>query len=505
MALFDFKFDKFKLFDMIGYKPHSGQMEIHHDTSRYKIGRCGRRFGKTVLQPCDKIDKVLTPGTKGWIMAPDYETGERSFRIFWDIIFGGSLFPDSQIKKLVYKCPKKVYNATQGQMHLSIIWKHDKAILNPQLDINPSPSEIIVKSANSPAGNVGEELDWLIMEEVGKMQNSMAMWERLLRMCITSRYGDVVMFSTAYGGVSDLFDYMFDMGMNPRNTEYKSWQFSTLTNPYWSKEPEKELADLKKMSPEAYAEQVLGERVNYAGRFYKEYNADKNLANIEFDPDSITYRSWDFGYRHPALGWFQINKKDQVCWLYTFIGANLDDVDFVLIGKYLSGQCQWNKLPMSTREIIRRENLVPFIPVNKNLIFEDMCDAAGTQEKSSAGSAINIMKAHKIYPKYIAEKTKNTEIEPESITIARNLLKIRPDGNPSLLIDFNNYLAKEMFQFLSFEEKRDGSTTHKFVRDGWYEHVADVLKYFCLNQMKWILYSNKRNTKIRTINYVRGN
>ena len=487
--------DKFKLFDIIGYTPHIGQKEFHLHPARFKTLRCGRRAGKTTCGPIDKIHIIMTPGSRGWIVAPDYRSGEKEYRVIRDALFGGQLFPKSQIKQFIFKTVKNTNNPTQGQMHLSIIWKFDPAFKpeNKHLNMSTSPSEILVISADNEGGSLGEEIDWLVMAEVGQLTDSLNYWEQYLRMSLTSRYAEAVFPSTSYGGKSELLDYMFDMGQDSRNKEYKSWQWPSYINPGWSPEPEKELAELRKMSTEAYAEQVLGERVNYAGRFYKEFNSEIHIADLKFDPYLPVYRSWDFGYRHPAIGWFQINKRDQVCWLYSYLGTNLDDIDFIWIGKYLSGQV--NQLPFCVREIIKKEGLFPFIPKSETVVFEDMCDAAGTQVKSSDDSAIQCMYSQGIYPRYQAEKTQKDEREPESIGIVRNLLKIRDNGEPNLLVDKKNTLACGMFKELTFENRHDGINL-KFKRDGFYEHIADDFKYFCLNKMKYSLYTDAKHAKM---------
>ena len=338
---------------------------------------------------------------------------------------------------------------------------------------------------------LGEELDWIVMAEVGELHSSLALWDRYLRMTLSSRNGEAVFPSTSYGGASELLNMMYDLGNDPKNKEYKSWQWASFINPFWSKQPEKELEELKKMSPDAYAEQVLGDRVTYAGRFYKEFNSEKQVNTVKLDVVGRLFRSWDFGYRHPCIGWFQINKRDQVCWLYTYLGTNLDDIDLVLIGKYLTGERTFRSLPINVRDIIKTDDLYPLVPPKEVLEVFDVCDAAGTQEHSSADSAIKVMRSQGIHPRYEAEKTQQGEREPESIGIARNLLKIRPNGEAGFIVDVDNKLAIEMFKGLSYEERKDGVPTHKFRREGHYEHVADVFKYFCLNVMKYTLYTTK--------------
>ncbi|MFH1644899.1 MAG: hypothetical protein ABIB11_00600 [Candidatus Omnitrophota bacterium] len=498
-------YPKEELFKIIGYKPNKGQQEFHDSPARFKTLRCGRRAGKTTGGPMEVIDLICTPGSRGWIVAPDYRLGEKEFRVVWDAIFGGQLFPDTKLKHLVHGRPlKKAFNTTQGQMHLSIIWKFDDAIVYPNRELTPLPSEILVLSGGSEASLVGDELDWIIMAEVGKLENSLAIWNRYLRMTLASRRARAIFPSTSYGGKSELLTMMFDLGQDPRNTNYESWQWPSYINPFWAADEDEELEDLKNLTEEEYAEQILGNEGNYAGRFYKTFTIDNHITDLVLDPVSTMYRSWDFGYRHPCIGWFQKNKRDQVCWLWTYLGTDLDDIDLAYIGKYLTGEIDVKFIPLNVQEIIAREKLFPFVPYGEVLDIVDVCDAAGTQQKSSADSAINVLHSQNIYPRYTAEKTRNSEKEPESIGIARNLLKIRNNGEPNLLVDKYNFIAKNMFLNLSYEEKRDGIPTHKFKRDGLHEHSADVFKYFCLNVMRYSLYTDKKQNQLsrELISYV---
>jgi hypothetical protein len=57
----------------------------------------------------------------------------------------------------------------------------------------------------------------------------------------------------------------------------------------------------------------------------------------------------------------------------------------------------------------------------------------------------------------------------------------------NLIIDAENNLGINMFRNLAYEKKMDGSTSYKFKREGYYEHVHDQYKYFVMHTMKELL------------------
>src|SRR5262245_1393838 len=44
-----YNIDKFKFFDLVGYRPHPKQALFHKSQARFKIPICGRRFGKSQM------------------------------------------------------------------------------------------------------------------------------------------------------------------------------------------------------------------------------------------------------------------------------------------------------------------------------------------------------------------------------------------------------------------------------------------------------------------------
>jgi hypothetical protein len=494
-------YTKKEVFNFIGYKPFYEQWLVHNSKARFKTVRSGRRLGKSILAAMDNFDLIYTPNTRGWIVAPTYNLGEKEWRYIIDALYGGPSFPQSQLKHLILDTIKKSDNLTQGQMYLKILWKPIKIkgwTEKQTLAYFSKPTEILVKSYEKGIESLwGEEIDWAIASEGAKMKREV--WERGLRMTLTSRQGRLIIPSTSADG-SDLMDEFYQKGQQRTEPNYASWEFPAYCNPHWAENIEEEIEECKRnMTLEAFEEQVLGKRVHYTGRYYKEFDSQKHIAPLNLDRSREVHRSWDFGYRHPAIGWFQINRKDQIHWLYTYLGTDMDDLDIALMGKYLSGEIPYKALPLNypvagvkIQNIIKKEGLIPFIKSENKMEFYDYCDASGTQYKSSTGSAIAILNGMGIDPYYTAEKIHMDEDEPPSIQIVRATLKIRPNGDPNLLIDVNNTLASNMFRNLAYEKKQDGSKSHKYKKEGYHEHSHDLYKYFVLHTFKYLLVSSQR-------------
>ena len=83
-------------FDFIDYQPHSGQNLLHFppkgnyhpkdnpDGVRFTVACCGRRFGKSHSAAREAEVYLTQPGKTIWIVAPNYATSEKIFRLVYE-------------------------------------------------------------------------------------------------------------------------------------------------------------------------------------------------------------------------------------------------------------------------------------------------------------------------------------------------------------------------------------------------------------------------------------
>lgn len=496
----------------IGYKPHAGQKHVHDSNARFKTIRSGRRWGKSLVAAMDVMPLICTPGSRGWIVAPSYSLGEKEWRYIWDALFAGPTFPNSALKQYMCKTERKTNNPVQGQMFLKFCWAYDIAFKYPERGLEPKPVEIIVKSFENPSSLLGDELDWIILSEGAWFRQWL--WEQFLEQTLTSREGRMILPSTS-SAVSDFMDRFFKLGQNPAEPDYYSREAPSFENPYWAPNVEAEkarylhLVETDQMSLEAYEEQVLGKKVNYTGRYYTDFRANIHIQEVEVDYLKTCYRSWDFGYRHPCIIWAQVNKKDQLLLLHTYLGSDIDDDDLCWMGLFLSGVLlvdltgkfyrinQFTNLreymPDSVYKRVVRENITPFF--DKQMEFKDFSDAyGGVQEKNKRGSSIKIMGLYGLYPRYKFERKRNDETQPESVQIIKADLKLRQNKEPNMIVNKQNTLMSEMFRNLSYEKKKDGTKPKKYEKDGYYEHPHDCLRYLSMHIRQHVLYKYNQLT-----------
>ena len=119
-----------KFWNLIGYKPTKNQLAIHDSTARFRINISGRRAGKSWSAAKEIEPWILSPGTRGWIVAPTYELADKIARIVKEDLL------------LKLKLPIAAKKEINGQLYYFKV-----AGLN---------SELWVKSADAPDSLIGE-------------------------------------------------------------------------------------------------------------------------------------------------------------------------------------------------------------------------------------------------------------------------------------------------------------------------------------------------------------
>ena len=170
-------------------------------------------------------------------------------------------------------------------------------------------------------------------------------------------------------------------------------------------------------------------------------------------PYKHIFRFWDFGYRHPACLFAQINNEDQLVVLNEMFGSD------IVIHEFGKSVKRFTKANYPGWEV------------------EDFCDPAGKfKSDKMQKTTIDILHTLDIYPRH-----KNSAVQ-EGITQIRALILTREDGSPGLLIDRN---CKILIDGFLGGYVRD-EVTDEPVKDGFYEHSMDALRYGVVN-----LFSNK--------------
>ena len=82
-------------FNFIDYKPHAGQLRLHNppngefdynknpNGARFIVACCGRRWGKSHSAAKEAEIVLSKPDQRVWIVAPNYGTSEKIFRIIF--------------------------------------------------------------------------------------------------------------------------------------------------------------------------------------------------------------------------------------------------------------------------------------------------------------------------------------------------------------------------------------------------------------------------------------
>ncbi|MCK5600505.1 terminase family protein [Candidatus Pacearchaeota archaeon] len=253
---------------------------------------------------------------------------------------------------------------------------------------------------------------------------------------------------------------------------------------HWSKHPERD-ALWAKEARKAYLtqedwdrEQELSFVVGAGRRCYPSFSMALHVQNFEEIgikpiPGQPIYRCWDFGYMHPACVWWQFSPTGQVLVFAEMLGTEIMLTDWVpLITRYSEekfGKDQW---------------------------YIDWVDDAGNQTKDTATSknekrSIDVLKGYGLRPKSKLRRKKDL------LDMVRSLLKPRPDGQPSLIIDSECGCYTQ--KYYGDEPRRESVLIDGFAggyvldsrklpggnlivldepfKDGWYDHLQNCLEY----------------------------
>ena len=280
---------KKKWFKAIDYNPHAGQVEYHFNDARFKIAVCGRRFGKSTMSAKDMEPELFKPNSFYWIIGPNYDLGEKEFRIIWDdLMVRRGLIHDKRIKRS--------YNVKSGSMFLEFPWR----------------TRLEVRSAQYPESLVGEGLDGAILAEAAKHKRDT--WERYIRPALSDKRGWAD-FTTTPEGQNWLYS-LYQFGQNPDFEDYKSWRFPAWMNTevYPGGEDDDEIQLIKRTtSYEWFLQEIAADFTAFVGKIYSEWEEEHHVKKVTFNPDWPNYIGFDWGYVNPlAAIEFQVSPDDTI-------------------------------------------------------------------------------------------------------------------------------------------------------------------------------------------------
>jgi hypothetical protein len=304
---------KTRLFeDTFGYSPHAGQRDLHNHRGRFKVVRCGRRWGKTFFGGHEMATRLLTPSpfnsslpSMGWVVGPNYTDAEKEFRIIYD---------DMRKMGVDKEAIRFVNNADSGSLHIKTAWG----------------SECVGKSAQHPEKLVGEGLDWVLMVEAGRHKR--ATWGQYIRPALSDRRGETI-FSGVPEGKSDnsLLYALYERGQSVRFPNWHSWKRPSWTNdiifPGGRTDPEILEAE-EDLTKDEFDRQYGAEFTDKTGLVMKEYDDDIHLGDFDYEPGWPLYMAVDFGFTNPFVVLFiQVGPWGDIRVIREFRRQQLDTVE----------------------------------------------------------------------------------------------------------------------------------------------------------------------------------
>lgn len=303
------------IFREANYTPHRGQIPFHVSQARFRVGSCGRRFGKSVLGGHElDIEAMATRAhlayleemglrREFWIVGPNYSDSEKEFRVHYNSLKAMG-FP--------FDKPGTYNNPHGGDMHISMYG--GKYIVSAM-------------SAAHPESLVGEGLAGVIMAEAAKQKEST--WSKYVRPMLADFKGWGIFTSTPEG--KNWFYDLWNDGQDITNPDWESWRFPAWLNPHvyplgatdaqvrtlraaldeggfdWRRLVKRlgidpEVASLVRDMTDASFDQEIGADFNtMAGRVFSDFDEEIHVSDFNYNPAWETYACTDYGFTNPFV------------------------------------------------------------------------------------------------------------------------------------------------------------------------------------------------------------
>ena len=416
---------KEKWFDFMGYNPHFGQSKLHFPnkaTARFFVMVCGRRFGKTTASAMEATYYASQPNKRIWLVGLSYDKADLMFREVW--------------QKMVIGHSNDIIRASEKERVIKFKWG----------------TTVEAKSADNPDSLVGEGLDLLIIDEAAKVKRKI--WDMYLSPTLSDRKGKAIFITTPEG-----FNWVYDLYLLGKEDElWESHQAPSWDNHFAFPDgvTDQFLLERKRnMAKEVYEQEYGAKFTSFAGRVYP-FERELDVGKFPYNPNFPTFCSIDFGYRMPAVGWFQIYRVGGI-WHINMIDEIIHKTN------------------------VKTDTLADIILSKKYNVVKYYGDPAGMQAQGQSGLGdIEIFRKKGIIV--------NTKRDRVSKSIASGISHVRgfienAAGERFLHINEKcTQIMKDLENYRYPEPKEGADLKPEPVKDGYHDHGCDMIRYFFTNQ-----------------------
>ena len=197
------RLDTEALFRLLGYVPHAGQRRVHASTARVRVLACGARWGKTRCAVMELLASALAPGpaSRAWIAAPRFEVV--------DLVLA------ELVRQLDGGLAHRVLEVDRRARRVCV------------RNLAGNEAAIEGRCTQRPAALLGESLDFLLVDEAGRVSDEA--WESALSQRLVERGGRALVVGTPRGE-GTWFQRLFELGQGA-GADVASWTGPTTDNP----------------------------------------------------------------------------------------------------------------------------------------------------------------------------------------------------------------------------------------------------------------------------------
>lgn len=234
-----------------------GQSEVYRDSHRFRVVVAGRQWGKTMLALVILLKWALTRrDQRFWYVAPDHQMAK-------DIIW-------ADLKRTCHPS-WLLCDPMETETRIKFV----------------TGSEIQLKGADDPSKLRGRKIGGVVLDEYADMKQEA--WTESLEPAIGILQSPVLFIGTPKS-FNHFYD-LFALGQQP-NSEWKSWQFKSIDNPFFSR-VEIERARATK-DPRTFRQEYEASFETIGGRAYYAFNRQTHVKPVALERGVPLCVSFDF-------------------------------------------------------------------------------------------------------------------------------------------------------------------------------------------------------------------